>query len=113
MWATESAFEVSVTLDEFTPITGTDIAGRPPLYQDDECNVVFGKTVNSYGDTVVRVIARSRNSYRKEFEASLTDTTAPLRLKITARRQGRLLLQFRRGGGRLGRRWRGRWMRRS
>lgn len=87
MWATESAFEVSVTLDEFTPITGTDIAGLL-LYQDDDCNVVFGKTVNSYGDTVVRVIARSKNSYRKEFEASLTDTTAPLRLKITADGKG-------------------------
>lgn len=87
MWVTENAFEASVTLDEYTPLSQAEIAGLL-LYQDDECNVVFGKTVNSYGDTVVRVIARSKNNYRSEFEAPLNDTTDPLRLRITADGKG-------------------------
>ncbi|MDE6174528.1 MAG: glycoside hydrolase family 43 protein, partial [Duncaniella sp.] len=93
MWATESAFEVSVSLDDFTPESSADIAGLL-LFQDDECNIVFGKTMNSYGDVVVRVIGRSKNGSREEFEAQLSDLSASLRLKITADGKGSYTFAF-------------------
>lgn len=85
-WATESAFEASVTLDEFREMEQGEIAGLL-LYQDDECNIVFGKTVNSYDTPVVRVCARSKGE-TKEFEMPLTDATAPLKLRISADGKG-------------------------
>lgn len=93
MWATESAFEVSVSLDDFTPESSADIAGLL-LFQDDECNIVFGKTMNSYGDVVVRVIGRSKKDFREEFEAQLSDPSASLRLKITADGKGSYTFAF-------------------
>lgn len=96
MWATEKAFEVETTLDEFSPVTSADIAGLL-LFQDDECNVVFGKTVNSYGDNVVRVIARSKKDRREEFEAPLADASSPLKLRITADGKGSYSFAFAEG----------------
>lgn len=93
MWATENAFEVSVSLDDFAPESSADIAGLL-LFQDDECNIVFGKTMNSYGDVVVRVIGRSKNGSREEFEAQLSDPSASLRLKITADGKGSYTFAF-------------------
>ncbi len=87
MWATESAFDLSVSLDEFTPETSADIAGLL-LFQDDECNIVFGKTMNGYGETVVRVTGRSKGGVCKEAEAILSDPAASLRLKIKADGKG-------------------------
>lgn len=98
MWATEKSFDVCVTLDDFTPRTQTDIAGLL-LFQDDDCNIVFGKTLNSYGDIVVRVIGRSKNSHREEFEALVIDPTAPLRLKISADGNGVYTFAFAEGEG--------------
>lgn len=98
MWATEKAFEVEATLDEFSPVTSADIAGLL-LFQDDDCNVVFGKTVNSYGDNVVRVIARSKKDKRKEFEAPLADASSPLKLKIAADGNGSYSFAFAEGEG--------------
>ena len=98
MWATEKRFDVCVTLDDFTPRTQADIAGLL-LFQDDDCNIVFGKTLNSYGDIVVRVIGRSKNSHREEFEALVIDPTAPLRLKISADGSGDYTFAFAEGEG--------------
>lgn len=93
LWATESAFELSATLDEFSPASGSDIAGLL-LYQDDECNVVFGKTANSYGDIVVRVIARSKGGVHQEFEMPLSNPAVPLRLRVTADGHGLYSFSF-------------------
>lgn len=98
IWATENSFDLGVTLDDFTPESTSDIAGLL-LYQDDECNVVFGKTLNSYGDAVARVVARSKNGYHVEFEEKLSDSSAPLRLQIRADGEGHYSFRFAEGDG--------------
>lgn len=55
--------------------------------------------MNSYGDNVVRVIARSKNDRRKEFEAPLADASSPLKLKIAADGNGSYSFAFAEGEG--------------
>ncbi|MCM1355397.1 MAG: glycoside hydrolase family 43 protein [Staphylococcus sp.] len=98
MWATESAFEVTVCLDEFTPASSADFAGLL-LFQDDDCNVVFGKTLDSMGNTVVRVIARSKGKHREEFDSQPIDPALPLNLKITADGNGNYSFAYSVGDG--------------
>ncbi len=95
-WVTENAFELSVTLDEFSPQSPEDIAGLM-LFQDDDCHIVFGKAVNSYGDVVARVDARSKNDRVIEFESPLDDSSQPLRLRIVADGKGNYSFEYAEG----------------
>ncbi len=97
-WVTENAFELSVTLDEFSPQSPEDIAGLM-LFQDDDCHIVFGKAVNSYGDVVARVDARSKNDRVIEFESPLDDSSQPLRLRIVADGKGSYSFEYAEGDG--------------
>lgn len=86
-WVTENAFELSVTVDEFTPATPADVAGLM-LFQDDDCWITFGKSVNAEGRPVVRVDARSRDGFADSFSAPLDDVASPVSICITADGKG-------------------------
>ena len=89
-WATENAFEVSVTVDRFGPETPADIAGLL-LYQDDSHYIVFGKSVNKDGDEacVVRTV-NGEETEEMDIPLSLGDgsSSRPLKLKINADGKG-------------------------
>lgn len=97
-WVTENAFELNVTLDEFTPDGVDDTAGLM-LFQSDDCYIAFGKTMNSYGDIVVRVDARSKNDRVIEFESPVEDASQPLKLKIVADGKGNYSFEYAEGEG--------------
>ena len=81
-WIQNFEFEAQTTL-AFNPENTDDMAGLV-LFHNDECNVVFGKTLGADGRPAVTLEARSKNMQPLTAAAALTDDEAAgdLRLKV-------------------------------
>lgn len=82
-WVTENAFVLTTTLDSFTPESEEDLAGLF-LFQDDGCNITFGKSADTAGSPCVKVTASCKGKIVSETSAPLSSASGPLTLRITA-----------------------------
>lgn len=97
-WATENAFTVTATLDEFTPVYGEDIAGIL-LYQDDGCNIVLGKSLDPEGHDCVKLTAISKGVLTHMASLRLKSTLTPVKLKVEADGKGHYIFSAAEGDG--------------
>lgn len=81
-WVTHFEFEAQTSLD-FAPENAGDLAGLV-LFHNDECNVVFGKTLDAEGKPCLKLEARSKNVQPTTAVLALPDGEAskPLLLKV-------------------------------
>lgn len=82
-WVTESTFDVSVTLESFNSKSQTDFAGLI-LFQDDDCFIALGRSANSKGSAVVKLMAKSKNAYGSNWENVLPESDKQLKLRISS-----------------------------
>lgn len=87
IWATENAFEITSTLKEFLPASPDDIAGLL-LFQDDGCNILLGRSLDSNGSPCVKLIARSKGAITHIATNPLRSHISQLKLKVTADGKG-------------------------
>ena len=96
-WVTHFEFEAQTSV-EFTPENAGDMAGLL-LFQNDECNVTFGKSLGADGKPCLKLEARSKDIKPFGFTAALPDALADkaLRLKVEGKRDkatGEVAYQF-------------------
>ncbi|MDE6117297.1 MAG: glycoside hydrolase family 43 protein [Duncaniella sp.] len=87
LWATENAFEITTTLKEFLPVSPDHIAGLV-LFQDDNCNILLGKSLDTDGTPCVKLVARSKGAITHIASHRLRSHLSQLRLKIVADGKG-------------------------
>lgn len=86
-WVTENSFDVSVTVESFSPNLPTDFAGLI-LFQDDDCFIALGKGANGEGAATIELMAQSKNGYCKQWNCLLSESDKPLRLRISSNDNG-------------------------
>ncbi len=70
-WVTDKCFTASTSV-EFTPEIADDFAGMM-MFQNDEHNVIFGKSRNQNGETVVKIVALCGGEVYAEEEKVIAD----------------------------------------
>ena len=81
-WITENTFTAQTALN-FIPETSEDMAGLV-LFQNDECNIQFGKTINVNGQPCIKLNVYSQGVLQETSSATLPsiDTDAKIYLKV-------------------------------
>lgn len=86
-WVTENSFTLTSTLKSFTPESDTDIAGIV-LLQDDDHNIVFGKSLDAAGRTCLRLVTRDGHGEHTLAERPIPADT-PVGLTVEADGKGK------------------------
>ncbi len=86
-WITDWTFNAKTALS-FTPESMQDFAGIV-LFQNDECNIRFGKTLNEQGEPCLKLLAYSKGRLCSEAVTPLraADTDRKLYLKVSGNKQ--------------------------
>lgn len=87
-WITDEMFELTATIEKFTPVFPDDIAGLL-LYSDDANSIMIGKSIDYSGHDCIKIIAIREGILTHTATMLLSDAFVPVNLKIISNGRGK------------------------